>query len=281
MSMQATRFGALAASLLVLGSSAVFAGQAGPYPGSGYHPMNPTHHAAMHGGWMSAEQDRPKLGVAIAPLDQATLDELGIEFGVLIDGVEPGSVAEKTGLQAGDIVTALSDRPVYSPQRMQYLVGEAGDSMSIAALRDGKPLRLQAVFPSVTAGTASGPAVLGVRLQTMTPDLQEAFGATQGQGVLVSQVMKQSAAAEAGLKAGDVIVAFDTTPVSDVRALHEAVAARSPGDEVTLDILRQGKTMSINASLDSHPLAQVETGDYRNRHHGVYRCDMKKHWKSS
>lgn len=245
--------------------------------------MNHAHHAPMHGGWTGAKPDRPKLGVAIAPLDQAMLDKLGVEFGVRIEGVRPGSVAEQAGLQTGDIVTELSDRPVYSPERMQYLVGEAGDSMAIAALRDGKSVRLQAEFPSAAADKAShGPAVLGVRLQTMTPDLQEAFGATQGHGVLISQVMKQSAAAKAGLKAGDVITAIDASPVSSVRSLLEAVAAHSPGDEVKLDILRQGEPMSVSASLGAHPLAEkMAAGKRWKGHHDKHGCDMKKGWTAS
>ena len=272
--------GAIAASLLYIGSSAVIAGHAGSHYGGNHPMMNPSHHAQMHGGGMSGAHNPPKLGVAIAPLNQAMLDDLGLEYGVVINGVRPGSVAEQAGLQAGDIVTKLADRPVYSPARMQYLVRQAGDSMRITATRDGKSLNLDATFPSA-AGTASksGPAVLGLRVQRMTPDLQEAFGATQGQGVLVSQVIEGSAAADAGLKAGDVITAIDAATVSSVRSLHKALASHSPGDKVSVDILRQGRQQSIAVALGAHPLAsRSHPGNYQ---HGKHGCGMQKRWKMS
>jgi S1-C subfamily serine protease len=280
---RSVKLGVIAASLVYLGSATVLADHAGPYHGGGSHMMHPLPQIHMTETQKGVERDPPRLGVAITPLNQAMLDDLGLEYGVRIDGVRPGSVAEQAGLKAGDLVTALSDRPVYSPERMQHLVREAGDSMTIAVKRGDEALRLLASFPSESANPAStGRAILGLRVQMMTPDLQEAFGATQGQGVLVSQVISDSAAARAGLRAGDVITAIDTASVSSVRSLHQALAAHSPGDEVNIDILRKGETMSVAVALGAHPMAtQVQAGKRWGSYHGKHGCDMKKRWQAS
>jgi C-terminal processing protease CtpA/Prc len=88
---------------------------------------------------------------------------------------------------------------------------------------------------------------LGVTVQSMTPELEEYFGAKNG-GVLVSSVTQDSPAAKAGLKAGDVITAIDGDRVEDsgdlVRELNDATS-----DDVTISLLRDRKEMTLKASI--------------------------------
>ena len=98
---------------------------------------------------------RARLGVALAPISQADLDAAGLEYGVRIQRVLPGSVAEQAGLQAGDVVTAFDDRPAYSPERLQHLVNAAQAKATVALTRDGEGLK----FPldlATTGETAAG-----------------------------------------------------------------------------------------------------------------------------
>jgi S1-C subfamily serine protease len=91
---------------------------------------------------------------------------------------------------------------------------------------------------------------LGVTLQSLTPDLEEYFGANNG-GALVSSVTPNSAAARAGIKAGDVIVSIDGRPVTDSSDLMRELRALK-GD-VTIVVLRDRKEMTMKATLQDEP----------------------------
>ena len=87
---------------------------------------------------------------------------------------------------------------------------------------------------------------LGVSVQSLTPELEEYFGATNG-GVLVSSVAQDSAAAKAGVKAGDVITSINGRRVSATGDLVRELSDLS--GEVTLEILRDKKPMTLKAVL--------------------------------
>ncbi len=95
---------------------------------------------------------------------------------------------------------------------------------------------------------------LGVQLDELTPQLAEYFGAKDG-GVLVTSVTEGSAAAKAGLKAGDVITSVNGDRVRDYEAL--ALELRNvEGTEVTIGILRDRKESTVKATLEE-PRARI------------------------
>ena len=71
----------------------------------------------------------------------------------------------------------------------------------------------------------------------------------EGEGVRVQQVMPDSAAESAGILAGDVIVMVDGQPVADLRSYSGILKAHSPGDEVTVTVLREGEQLAIVVTL--------------------------------
>jgi len=71
----------------------------------------------------------------------------------------------------------------------------------------------------------------------------------EGPGVRVQQVMPNSAAEAAGLLAGDVLIAFDGEPVTDLRGYSTLLKAKSPGDEVEVTVLRDGEEKTVTATL--------------------------------
>ena len=87
---------------------------------------------------------------------------------------------------------------------------------------------------------------LGVTVQSLTPDLEEYFGATNG-GALVSSVAQDSAAARAGIKAGDVITSINGRQVSDSDDLMRALDGLT--GEVTIVLLRDRKQVTLKAIL--------------------------------
>lgn len=233
------------------------------------------HHGAMQPKAMSEQP--AKLGVAISALSTAELEQMSLEYGVRVAKVIDGSIAEAAGVLAGDIITDLSGRPAYSPERLQHLVGKVEGDAVVSVQRDGEAVELQATFAKPTM---AGKPMLGVRIQAMTDELKEAFGATDDRGVLISQVKKGSGAALAGLKAGDVIVAIGGKAVTSVSDIYAAVNGQSPGDTLSLTYLRDRQQQQTEASLSAiasnpHPRAaghhgMSKHGKHGSRFHGSY-----------
>jgi membrane-associated protease RseP (regulator of RpoE activity) len=209
-----------------------------------------------------AQPTPPRLGIGVAPLSGDELDTLGIEYGVRITGVQPGTAAETAGLQPGDVVTGIGERPAYSPRRLARLIDYAPDSVDISVLRDGEQLTLQAELgPAATA-----PAYLGVRVQPMTPELKEAFGAEGNLGVLVSQVVPDSAAAQAGIKAGDVLVRVGDQPVASPPELIAAIDGYRAEQAVEVEILRDRELQKHEVTLGERPRISMPHGAHQGMH---------------
>ena len=90
---------------------------------------------------------------------------------------------------------------------------------------------------------------LGVTVNGLSDQLQEYFGAKNG--VLVSSVTEDSAAAKAGVKAGDVITAVNGKAVQDAQDLRRELSDIEDGKPVTLSITRDKKPLSLTATIDA------------------------------
>lgn len=101
---------------------------------------------------------------------------------------------------------------------------------------------------------------LGVTIQSMTGDLASGLGLDKTTGALVSDVTPGSAAAKAGLKRGDVILSFQGRAVTDNNALRNEIAATKPGSTITLQVLRDGKTSELKATLEEMAIAKNAAG---------------------
>ena len=97
---------------------------------------------------------------------------------------------------------------------------------------------------------------LGVSIQPLTKELATSFGLPDTNGALVSGVMENSPAARVGLKQGDVITRYDGRAVTRVNDLPRAVAETPVGREVPIEVLRDGKRMSLTVKV-----AQLEEQD--------------------
>lgn len=90
---------------------------------------------------------------------------------------------------------------------------------------------------------------LGVQIQPVDAEVAESLGLEKDQGALVVEPQEGSPGAKAGLKAGDVITAFDGKPVKSARDLSVKVASAGPSTEVDLSVWREGETKSIEVTL--------------------------------
>ena len=92
---------------------------------------------------------------------------------------------------------------------------------------------------------------LGVWFSGIPADMKDELQATQG--ILIRSVEQGAPAEKAGIEAGDVVVEVDGTPVRDESQFREMIADKSPDTPVTLKILRDGKPMTLKATLGAHP----------------------------
>jgi serine protease DegQ len=94
---------------------------------------------------------------------------------------------------------------------------------------------------------------IGIEPQNLTAELADSFRAPRGRGVLVASVMRHGPADEAGMRAGDVLVTVDGTPVNDMSALLNLVAALKPGSKTSLTVLRNRTEVTLNATVGRRP----------------------------
>ncbi|MDQ3731479.1 MAG: DegQ family serine endoprotease, partial [Pseudomonadota bacterium] len=101
---------------------------------------------------------------------------------------------------------------------------------------------------------------LGVQIQEVTSDLAESFGLEEPTGALVAAVEEGSAAAQAGIRAGDVILTYDGKEVAEMSDLPVMVAATKPGTEVEVEVLREGDRETLNVVVGEFEAQQMARG---------------------
>ena len=93
---------------------------------------------------------------------------------------------------------------------------------------------------------------LGVGIQPMTPELAQQFGLSETRGVLVNTVAENGPAGKAGIRRGDVIVAFNGKPVTDGNTLRNQIASTQPNTQVKLTVVRDKREQEIPVTLGEY-----------------------------
>ena len=172
---------------------------------------------------------RGLLGVNIAPVTPDIAQALGLPAagGALVTQVVKASAADRAGIRAGDVITTVNGQAVKSNTELRNAIGllRVGDKVAIGLLRDGKAQTLTAMIaePDTAANGAAGRVDAGRGgAGRRRPDPSRPASARRSRdgpdGVLIRSVEAGSAAANAGLRAGDVIVAANRTRREDRRA---------------------------------------------------------------
>ena len=94
---------------------------------------------------------------------------------------------------------------------------------------------------------------LGIAIQEITKDLAESFGMKNTNGALVAGVEKNGPADKGGLEAGDVILKFDSKPITTSADLPRAVGSTKPGKIVPVEVLRKGSVKTLNIGVGEMP----------------------------
>ena len=99
---------------------------------------------------------------------------------------------------------------------------------------------------------------LGIMIQDITPELAESFGIKETNGVIVSDVVKDSPAEKAGLQRGDIVKSLNGKAVDNAHTLSRSVAALGPESTATLEVIRDGKNKEIKATIGTMPEETAE-----------------------
>jgi len=94
---------------------------------------------------------------------------------------------------------------------------------------------------------------LGVEVQSLTQELAESFGQEGRPGIVVAGVYRDGPAARAGLQPGDLILSIDRVQSADGRSSMNQVARARPGEKIDIDILRNGKPLTLTAEVGMRP----------------------------
>ncbi|WP_404368321.1 Do family serine endopeptidase [Sphingomonas sp. MMS24-J45] len=133
----------------------------------------------------------------------------------------------------------------------QILGSQGGGSIGIGfaiPATDAKP-----VIEKLMKGTTIARGYLGVGVQPLSDDLAASFGLPKNQGELIGRIEPGQAADKAGLKAGDIVLRVNGRPVNPDQSLSYLVANVSPGSRIPLDIVRQGRPLTISAVIGTRP----------------------------
>jgi len=105
---------------------------------------------------------------------------------------------------------------------------------------------------------------IGVQIQNVTADLADDLGLKQTTGALVAAAQKDSPAAAAGVKSGDVITGVDGETVSDPHDLARRIAALGPKKAIKLALIRNGAPMTIDVTLGTMPADKTASAETRS-----------------
>jgi serine protease Do len=213
----------------------------------------------VHHGYMG-------IGISDVTPENAKFFHVENNEGAVVTQVEDGSPAAKAGLKVGDVITELDGQKVSDASQLQIEVGqkEPGSSIKLGVLRDGKtidaPVTLEEMGSRDHEGkevgsNSNGKPRWGLGVTDMTPELREQLQASSDvHGAVVEQVQPGSAADNAGLERGDVIVEVDRHPVQNAADVQKALSAVPKGqDALVLVWSNGGNTFRVLHSAETAP----------------------------
>lgn len=216
--------------------------------------------------------------------EYAKANDLPVTYGVHIVSVVSGFGAEKAGIKTGDIILQIDGKKIDKSGLFSPIIAEkgAGEKIMLKVLRDGKEFDIEAVLvekPEKSVYTIktipegdfnikiAAPGKLhmenkasvtlgGMYLSEMNPDLAEYFDTKSG--YLVISVKKDSAADNAGFKAGDVILSVDDNSLTSEKDLEILYKKASKGEELNFKGIRKGKELSLKMKLKSDEIGTID-----------------------
>ena len=207
---------------------------------------------------------RGMLGIGIQNLTEETAQALELKdtSGVLVSDVKKGSAADKAGFKRRDVITAINGEKIEDSNVLRNKVAGTlpGTEIRVTVLRDGSPHELTATLDEFEmpgnkgsdsdtdgggAEKQSDTGKLGLTLQPVTPQIAKQFGLEgEAEGMIVTGIDADGAAAEAGIARGDIILEINRQPVNSSDSVQSALESAN-GRPVLLLISRRGQTIYL------------------------------------
>jgi serine protease Do len=155
------------------------------------------------------------------------------------------------------VIVTFNGKEIKEMSELPYVVASTpvGKSANVEVLRKGQKKTFEVKIAELK-DDKEAPVVtevkprLGMTVEDLTPELAKSFGLTDTKGVVVVQVEDGSSAAEAGLRAGDVILEIDQTPVKDVNDFGRKIESYKAEDTVLMLAKRRGATVFLTLKVE-------------------------------
>jgi serine protease Do len=187
------------------------------------------------------------IGASVQKVTAEIADSLGINpaRGALVADLVKGGPAERAGVKPGDVIIEFDRRPIKDSVDLPQQVARVapGSAVPVKVIRDGKETTLRLTVgemkeAEVVAATQEGE--LGLTVQPLTPQLADNLGVENTTGLVISSVQPGSAADDAGLRSGDVIVEINRRSVKNLADYNREIA-RNEKTKSVLFLVRRGQ----------------------------------------
>ncbi|NBH75030.1 DegQ family serine endoprotease [Rodentibacter pneumotropicus] len=167
--------------------------------------------------------------------DLAKAFNVNAQQGAFVSEVLPNSAAEKAGIKAGDVITAMNGQKIssFAEMRAKIATSGAGKEIELTYLRDGKS---QNVKVKLQADDGKGQSASSIELRALDGAELNNYNAKGIKGIEISKVQPNSLAAQRGLKAGDIIIGVNRQAVESTQDLRKVLEEKPSA--VALNILR-------------------------------------------
>jgi len=187
------------------------------------------------------------IGASVQKLSPEIAESLGINpaRGALVADLVKGGPAERAGVKTGDVIVEFDRRPIKDSTDLPQQVARVapGTAVQVKIIRDGKETTLPLTvgeMKETEVAAAAQEGELGLTVQPLTPQLAENLGLERKDGLVISAVKPGSAAEEAGLRSGDVVVEINRQPVKNLADYNREIARNEKAKSV-LFLVRRGQ----------------------------------------
>lgn len=209
---------------------------------------------------------RGMIGVTIQSIsaDLATSMNLPTSRGALVSSVQPGGPGEQAGIRRGDVIVAVNDQPISDSNNLRNQVASTapGTPVNVALIRDGREMKVRVTLAELPVTTATNQSEgseqesqaasgkFGLTLEPLTADMASRLGlSASDQGLVVTRLDASGAAAESGIRQGDVIQEVNRQPVRTIADFNAAVQ-RSGAKPALMLVNRRGNTIYLTVNGD-------------------------------
>ena len=220
------------------------------------------------------------IGATLVTVGDTLRSQLSLpaDRGAVVTHVREKGPADNAGLKWDDIVLTAGDKPVTKAADLDSIMkAAAGKKVKLDVIREGKrrsvEIRIDA-DPTFSLALQSFDSVLsghyiGITVVPVDRTLRSHLKLAKDQGVVVTDVVKDSPAAKAGILKHDVLLSASEKPLGKLHDLHKVVTA-SAGKPLSIKLLRSGKPQTLNVTPEKRPAGVVRKGEVLSLHLAPY-----------